>query len=52
MQLSLCLINTYPREDTWGSACILFMSALVGDEWSDSRPGRFIPEERVRVSIG
>jgi len=27
-------------------------SALDGSEWSDSRPGRFTPEERKRGTIG
>jgi hypothetical protein len=26
---------------------IFFTSALVGGEWSASRPGRFTPEERI-----
>jgi hypothetical protein len=27
-------------------------SALVGGEWSASRPGRFIPEKEPRAPIG
>jgi hypothetical protein len=29
---------------------IFFTSALVGGEWSTSRPGRFIPRERASVN--
>jgi hypothetical protein len=48
--LSLCLTNYALRhEDVWGSGCIepgFFTPAIVGGEWSYSRPGRFTPEER------
>jgi hypothetical protein len=42
-------LSTVPRR-RMGSGCIdpLFLtSALVGGEWSTSRPGRFTPGERV-----
>jgi hypothetical protein len=32
---------------TYGKVHIFLNSALLGDEWSASRPGRFIPGERV-----
>jgi hypothetical protein len=31
---------------------VFFTSAQVGDEWSASHPGRFIPGERAPVPIG
>jgi hypothetical protein len=45
--LSLCLINyASSHEDVWGWRYSLF-STLNVDEWSASRPGRFISAERV-----
>jgi hypothetical protein len=38
------------HEDAWGRGGIdqvFLTSELVGSEWSASRPGRFIPEERA-----
>jgi hypothetical protein len=29
-----------------------FTSVIVGDEWSDSRHGRFTPGAKVLISIG
>jgi hypothetical protein len=29
---------------------VFFASALVGGEWSASRPGRFTPGERARIT--
>jgi hypothetical protein len=50
VKLSLCLINYAPsRENIRGSAIIapqFIVSVLDGDEWSDSRSGRFTPGER------
>jgi len=31
---------------------VFLTSALEGDEWSDSRPGRFTPRESAPVTIG
>jgi hypothetical protein len=33
----------------WGSGCIVafLTSEVYGDEWSDSRPGRFTPRKRA-----
>jgi hypothetical protein len=51
VKLSPWLINYAPRhEDVWGSGVIatsFVTSTLDGGEWSASRPGRFIPEERA-----
>jgi hypothetical protein len=41
----MCLVKHYAME-TYGSGGIappFFISALVGGEWSASRPGRFTP---------
>jgi hypothetical protein len=44
-KLSLCLTNEHyvMKEDVR----VFLTSALVGGEWSASRPGRFTPEERT-----
>jgi hypothetical protein len=31
----------------YGGVDVFLTSVLVGDEWSTSRPGRFIPEEKA-----
>jgi hypothetical protein len=38
-------MKAYGAADVW--IHIFLTSALVGGEWSASRPGRFIPTERV-----
>jgi hypothetical protein len=43
-------MNTYGGEDVW--IHVFLTSALVGGEWSASRPGRFTPWERAPVPIG
>jgi hypothetical protein len=49
IKLSLCLFNyALCHEDVWrsrGIAAPFLTSALVGGEWSASRPGRFTPCE-------
>jgi hypothetical protein len=51
-KLSLCLINQAPRHDdvpgSGGIAPSFLTSALDGDEWAASRPGRFIRGENPR----
>jgi hypothetical protein len=43
------VLNYAPlHEDVWGSGCIdpvILISAVVGGEWSASRPGPLYPEE-------
>jgi hypothetical protein len=48
--LSLCLTNYYAMKayggvDIWSH--IFLTAALVGGEWTASRPGRFNPRERA-----
>jgi hypothetical protein len=40
------LTKHHAMKEYWGIGCITH-SALDGGEWSASRPGRFIPRERV-----
>jgi hypothetical protein len=42
IKLSLCLAKHHAMKATHS-----LTSALDGDEWSDSRPGRFTPKERA-----
>jgi hypothetical protein len=42
---------TVPLQDT-DIAPASLTSALIGDEWSASRPGRFTTEDRAPVPIG
>jgi hypothetical protein len=53
VKLSMCLTNEALRhEGVWGSGCIdphFLTSALVGGEWSASRPGRFTSGERAPI---
>jgi hypothetical protein len=51
VKLSLCLTKHHTMKAYWASGVtaplILFTSALDGNEWSASRPCRFIRRERV-----
>jgi hypothetical protein len=53
---SLCLTTeALLYEGVWGvdiDIHVFLTSALVGREWSASRPGRFIPGEEPQVPIG
>jgi hypothetical protein len=46
VQVSMCLIS-YDTQGSVGIAPPFFTSALVGGEWSASRPGSFTPWEIV-----
>jgi hypothetical protein len=57
VKLSLCLTKHNAMKTYWGVEGLLqafLASALVGGEWSASRPGRFTPRERASppVAIG
>jgi hypothetical protein len=51
VKLSLCLTNNHYAMKTYGGGDVqihvFLTSALVGGEWSPSRPSRFTPKERV-----
>jgi hypothetical protein len=50
VKLSLCLTKNHTMKTYWGVEVELhafLTSALDGDEWSTSRPGRFTPRERA-----
>jgi hypothetical protein len=53
VKLSLCLTKHHAVKTYWGVEVqrhTFLTAALEGDEWSDSRPGRFTPGERVPSS--
>jgi hypothetical protein len=51
----MCLIKHYAAKETYGGLEVLLhvflTSALGGDEWSASRPNRFIPGEGTPIPI-